>query len=1582
MAQLDVLKIAESLRKRLVDFAVDSNFVKNSQVADICRQLWSGVASDGGLISDLWVEGAFPARTSDVSLGALVKRGEFSTTLCSQLDRPDIVPHNRPLYTHQEESIRLARTPANAPRPGLVISAGTGAGKTEAFLLPTLNQLYQSPRNGNGIRSLVLYPMNALVNDQVDRLYKWLSGQSQLTFFQFTSESPEDKRRADADGVPKWEQEPCRMRTRQEARGLETHDGQALTSENRGPIPDILITNYSMLEYMLCRPQDAVFFGSALEVIVLDEVHLYTGTLAAEITLLLRRLLLRCGVRAEQVLCIATSATLGSNETTPIQEFASTLFSKRKDSIHLIRGEEARPALEQPEPPPGEVVPEAIVRGDWFPHPFIVEDKSGTASLVTDSQFSQQLRTALTLLVHPTAIPSNEDRPAVLLYHALRACPLIHKIETILWTKHRLPLSKLAQELWGNDTEEAMRATTTLLQLCTSARLRTDAYPLIPHRIHLMARTTEGITVCLNSHCTADSTLRLAPIGRLHATHRTECVSCKSSTLAMFRCTNCGQIALAGFQQAGQWSAAGPFMANISLFTLDKGTEPISLSVASSEVLGPRGKGLTLYRIHDCVECGAPQADFVPLVSGTSLAVSIIAETLLAALPELSSTTPWLPARGRRLLAFSDSRQEAARLGPRLTRQHEIQMIRSAMVGCLDSEGAADPALPEILRAEIDGLQTQLQKPSLSGALRRHYEDDLQAKQRKLQAAEVGGSIDQWVATLAEATSLAEVLDIESASSHNAHDWRQTDWERNHAKVKAQAKIFLGRETARPIWRGITVETLGLVEVTYPGLHKLQAPPQLIGILHSPKLREQLTSVWSELLASLCDTLRLDGAITLGDQEDSTYEFGRMLGAWCSETQEFGSRLIRFVGQTPRQRRRLFVTGVLIAAGIQEAEASDLPSKVLQAAFKQLFESALDIQPGNAENAKLQWLQRSSRQTRNAPPADAIRILFGKLGLRRPQQLFRCTRTGHIWPRSVLGCAPEAGCRGTLQPVSDTELDRDPRVGRQRREYRESEVFRIGLWAEEHSAQLSPKENRRLQDLFKAGIRNILSATTTLELGIDIGGLNAVLMSNVPPGVGNYLQRAGRAGRRSDGSSIVVTFARPRPFDREVFQRIGDYLAASLRKPVIFLDRRRVVRRHLCAFLLSQFFRQFYPTGITVGAMNAFGYMGRFCGVVLPPRWENQNRQKPPLGETEVMNYGAAVNNVWWDQNTTSVAEAFMAFVCWLAENSSSLLNDVRSLLAGTPLESEIQNWAALIGGVLDEFRLALQSWREDYEHLLAAWRETQNKAQANAIRYQLSSFYELTVIEALADRQFLPHYGFPIGVQKLRIITPDERFHGRIREEDQYRLERASLLALREYVPGSQLLVGGKLIASRGLLKHWTGATIDRSLGLRGKFTYCTNDHFHYWYDIGADDPKCPICEAPPRENARELLIPKHGFTTAAWDPPRWSTDVERVGTTETATITFSDRAGGGTTFDEADFGGIDRLSVRYREDGELLVYNDGESGCGFAICLKCGYSQSESKYSQGAMELPTGFARHAPVTSASPWMECWSKGGEVRAA
>jgi DEAD/DEAH box helicase domain-containing protein len=165
----------------------------------------------------------------------------------------------------------------------------------------------------------------------------------------------------------------------------------------------------------------------------------------------------------------------------------------------------------------------------------------------------------------------------------------------------------------------------------------------------------------------------------------------------------------------------------------------------------------------------------------------------------------------------------------------------------------------------------------------------------------------------------------------------------------------------------------------------------------------------------------------------------------------------------------------------------------------------------------------------------------------------------------------------------------------------------------------------------------------------------------------------------------------------------------------------------------------------------------------------------------------------------------------------------------------------------------------------------------------------------------------------------------------------------------------------------------MDSSPGLRGRFCRCENDHDYYWIADAAD--RCPICDARPKEGPRDLRFVKHGFTSAAWDPPKWSTDVDRVGTAETLTITFrpSSSHDGGLVAHH-DLGGVKGLSASYREDGELLVYNRGDYQRGFAICLRCGYADSERKLAaKGKMELPAGFHRHPPISATRPWEVCW---------
>ena len=1580
MAQLDALKLTEALRQRMVDFAVDDNFVRDRDLENIARSIWTGQATQGGLISDLWVEGAFPSKPSSAILDDLVNAGEFHPTLRDVLDQASAMPHNRPLYTHQRKAIVQAQSGSPGQQPAIVVTAGTGAGKTESFLLPILNDLYRNPSTERrGTRCIILYPMNALVNDQVDRLYSWLKGQTQTTLFHFTSETPENKRVADNQGVPEWES--CRMRTHQQARGLESRNGTPIEQADRGPTPDIVITNYSMLEYMLCRPQDSVFFGPDLRAIVLDEAHLYTGTLAAEITLLLRRLLLRCGLKSEDVLQFATSATLGTGDADELRGFASQVFSKPAELVHVVAGEQARTPLRAPSPPGTTATAEGINARNWLDGPTIL-DNEGVPELV-HSRSCEDLKGDLASLVsdeYLRTLEPDETRPGVLLYETLSAAPIVHLLEEILWNRKHVPLEELAENLFGEISASTLQATVQLLHLTASARREATAYPLVPHRIHVVVKSADCLTVCLNTECSGSGN-KLPPLGAVAAGYQDTCGFCHSRTLSLERCRNCGEWLLAGHDLGSAVIAVPPRVqrddnasGSSAQRRLFRPMDPSGAAAGEATYIDlitgeRRGSGsvgtVRLEEKTECPNCQNDKGGVVSFYSGAPIALSILAETLLAELPELPANelaNEWLPARGRRLLVFSDSRREAARLGPMLTNQHEQQLARAAIVNAAQEINVGDDASLLRTRRRVTQLETELNDSNLSPGERVLVEQELSNARALLLELEAGGSVSSWGSAILKIPFLSQAMDRPSAADHVAKEWSQGLWEANRNAIHKRVQELLGKEFASPIRRTvITLESLGLIEVTYPGLDKLEPAADFIGILPTVGIQQAVGENWAALLAALCDDLRSSGAVTMGDNLDEDYAFGRMLiGRWAAADEATNGRgqngLERFIGATDRQRRRKFAASFLRSCGMPEDQVLDFSERLLRTVFQQLL--------GAAQKQNLSWLESDIRETRSGKGANAIRIKFFDLGLRRPTNLFRCRVTRHVWPRSVAGCAPEVGCEGTLEPISPAELDDDARLGRRRREYQDSPIFRMGLWAEEHSAQLDPRENRRLQDLFKGGIRNILSSTTTLELGIDIGGLNGVLMSNVPPGKANYLQRAGRAGRRADGTSVVTTFARPRPFDREVFQRIGDYLSIPLRRPVVFLDRERVVRRHLHAFLLGEFFGTVYSPEQHTGAMDAYGRMGSFCQVPRSRRWERGDRMP------DIIDPGS----------TSSLRVRFGAFLADVKQNDhSEIVGRVNALLEDTAIASGSTAWKELVDSVASAFDEACADWQHDYDQLLELWSESSNQAQANALNYQLRLRHDTTVIETLSDRQFLPRYGFPIGVMKLRVMRLDEdnSGRGRPREEDQFRLERQGLLALREYVPGSQLLVGAQIVTSHGVLKHWTGENIDAAIGIRGQYTRCESGHLHYWTSAGTY-PSCPFCGKGAGQSPTPYLVPQYGFSGATWDPAKWSaTTPDIVGEVDTvpAYLTFA----AGEYLLREDIGGIAGLSARYREDGELLVYNEGSQKLGFAICLRCGYSESEEKSGSGAINLPPGFSRHSPLNSRrnqqGQWPFCWRR-------
>ncbi|MBP5469428.1 MAG: DEAD/DEAH box helicase, partial [Candidatus Riflebacteria bacterium] len=244
------------------------------------------------------------------SIRALIDEG----IVCKSFESVNNIDLDRPLYLHQEKSIRHIGKGRSA-----IVTTGTGSGKTECFLYPIINDLLFDYEKGNteiGIRAIFLYPMNALVNDQIDRLRQLLENTPQITFGFFTGDTPETLNTKNKNEL---ENEcsllPNELMSREEIR--------------KNP-PHILFTNYSMLEYLLIRPNDySIFEPTRLKnwkYIVLDEAHTYYGSKGIELSMLMRRL---TGLADKKPRFILTSATLGEKgkSENDIIKFANNLTS-------------------------------------------------------------------------------------------------------------------------------------------------------------------------------------------------------------------------------------------------------------------------------------------------------------------------------------------------------------------------------------------------------------------------------------------------------------------------------------------------------------------------------------------------------------------------------------------------------------------------------------------------------------------------------------------------------------------------------------------------------------------------------------------------------------------------------------------------------------------------------------------------------------------------------------------------------------------------------------------------------------------------------------------------------------------------------------------------------------------------------------------------------------------------------------------------------------------------------------------------------------------------------------------------------
>jgi hypothetical protein len=429
---------------------------------------------------------------------------------------------------------------------------------------------------------------------------------------------------------------------------------------------------------------------------------------------------------------------------------------------------------------------------------------------------------------------------------------------------------------------------------------------------------------------------------------------------------------------------------------------------------------------------------------------------------------------------------------------------------------------------------------------------------------------------------------------------------------------------------------------------------------------------------------------------------------------------------------------------------------------------------------------------------------------------------------------------------------------------------RCELRCEEHTAQLSPEFGQEVQEAFQCGQVNVLSCSTTYEMGIDIGSLQAIVLRNVPPSTVNYLQRAGRAGRRANTVAFVLTFCQRRPHDRHHFREPKGIIAGRIRPPRIDLANQKILERHCNAEILTEYWRWLDSQSVggrpdafrTAGNVGAF-FDDRVDGTNTTPyeyirTWlsgdANRDRCVERLGEAFGLTVQDAVCHFHRIADATSPVSNPLARA---AEDSLSLL---RSFREG-----------------MDEHRLKGADWREK----AAAARNTgdiassqQHAKEEHQEHGAVKSFEMLErqqrgefLISFLMSRGVLPSFAFPVNVGKLHVLAEVMRENRKANAPTMLKFERDMKIALGEYAPGAEIVAGKRIY---------------ESIGLR-KFPVQEFDWLN-WFRIC---PRCNGLELMPGERGQPQCEPECRFcgeelpashrTPRQWIEPRWGfvTDV-----------------------------------------------------------------------------------------------------------
>lgn len=325
---------SKRIREEFLNYILTSYSINHKEFEELFKKNLANAVSKGPIIE------MTPVFKTGKTLTQLIDEGILNKELATIETKKPLedgyehrLPLHRPLYSHQEKAIRKFTQGKN-----LVVSTGTGSGKTESFLIPILNSLTEEKTNGTlnaGVRAIFIYPMNALANDQLKRIREILMYYPYITFGVYNGSTEHQAKAASDLYKAMFHDEELPELRKPLPNEILSREAMQETP------PNILFTNYAMLEHMLLRPNDgAVFHSANFKYVVLDEAHVYNGATGMETAMLIRRIKARIN-NTGKIQFVLTSATLGSSEESnkDIIKFAESLTGAHFEADSIIRAE-------------------------------------------------------------------------------------------------------------------------------------------------------------------------------------------------------------------------------------------------------------------------------------------------------------------------------------------------------------------------------------------------------------------------------------------------------------------------------------------------------------------------------------------------------------------------------------------------------------------------------------------------------------------------------------------------------------------------------------------------------------------------------------------------------------------------------------------------------------------------------------------------------------------------------------------------------------------------------------------------------------------------------------------------------------------------------------------------------------------------------------------------------------------------------------------------------------------------------------------------------------------------------------------